>query len=361
MSAAPGVGAGGPAGTPGGEHVRLARDGDAGRITLNRPDRLNALTLPMVRDIAAALDAWGQDPAVRVVLIEGAGPRGFCAGGDIKTLYDSAHTGDGHAQTFWAEEYRLNARIADHPKPVVAFMHGIVIGGGVGLGSHARHRVATETTRLAMPEVGIGLIPDVGGTWLLSRAPGEIGTHLALTGAQIGAADAIGAGLADRCVPQADLDALAAALVRGGEGVEAAIERHASAPGEAPLAARRALIDRAFAHDTVEAILDALRRDGSEFARATAEQIAAKSPTSLKLTLRALREARGLGTLRDCLRMEYRLMCRILPGHDFREGVRAAVVDKDRDPKWRPTDLGAVSPDVLDRHFAPLGPDELRF
>lgn len=362
MSARSNAGSGGGrAGVPDGEHVRLTRDGGVGRITLNRPDRLNALTLDMVRDIAAALDAWRDDPGVGVVLLDGAGSRGFCAGGDIKTLYDSARTGDGHAQVFWAEEYRLNATISGYPKPVVAFMPGIVMGGGVGLGSHACHRVVTETTRLAMPEVGIGLIPDVGGTWLLSRSPGEIGTYLALTGVQGGAADAILAGLADRYVPQADLDALAAALVHGGEGVETAIERHAMAPGEAPLAARRALMDRAFAYDDVEVLLDALRRDGSEFAHATAEQIAAKSPTSLKLTLRALREARGLGSLQDCLRLEYRLMCRLLTGHDFREGVRAAVIDKDRDPKWRPADLGAVSPDMLDRHFAPLGPDELQF
>lgn len=356
--------AGGPAETAGGEHVRVARTRGTGRITLDRPDRLNALTLGMVRSIAATLVAWEQDPDVQVVLIDGAGPRGFCAGGDIRTLYDSARTSDSHARVFWAEEYRLNAKIAGYPKPVVALMPGVVMGGGVGLSAHARHRVVTETTRLAMPEVGIGLIPDVGGTWLLSRAPGETGTYLALTGVQVGAADAILAGLADWCVPQADLDALAAALVReaprGGEAVDAVIGRHVAAPGEAPLTEHRAGIDRAFAHDAVEAILDALRRDGSGFARQALGQIEAKSPTSLKLTLRALREARGLATLQDCLRLEYRLMCRILPGHDFREGVRAAVIDKDRAPKWRPAGLGEVSPKVLDAHFAPLGPDELR-
>ncbi|MBV9654977.1 MAG: enoyl-CoA hydratase/isomerase family protein [Acetobacteraceae bacterium] len=349
----------------GGEHVRAGRAGGVGRLTLNRPAALNALTLDMIRDLAAALDLWEGDPGVHLVLIEGAGSRAFCAGGDIRAVYDSAAEGSDRAHIFWAEEYRLDARIAQFSKPVVVFMTGIVMGGGVGVSAHARHRVVTETTRLAMPEVGIGLIPDVGGTWLLSRAPGETGTYLALTGTQIGAADIIALGMADSYVAGAKLGALAQALEqdspRDHQGTETAIGQCAETAGEPSLGPHRALIDRAFAHDTVEAILRALDQDGSAFARRTAEQIATKSPTSLKLALRALREARSLASLQDCLRLEYRLMTRILPRHDLREGIRAAVIDKDRNPKWQPASLAEIRPEALDPYFASLGPEDLQF
>jgi enoyl-CoA hydratase len=345
--------------------LRVVRHGGTGVVTLDRPAKINALTPAMVRDITVVLDEWDQDADLHLILIDGAGPRGFCAGGDIKCVRDSARAHDGEAETFWAEEYRLNAKIAVYKKPVVAFMTGIVMGGGVGLSAHTRHRIVTGSTRLAMPEVGIGLIPDVGATWLFSRAPGETGTYLALTGAHIGAADAIALGFADRFVPDATLETVKAALVhnapRGDEQVRAIVERFAAPPSELVLAEHRALIDRRFAYDTVEEILEALRSDRSAFALATARDIGAKSPTSLKLTLRALREARKLDNLQGCLRLEYRAICRLIRSHDFSEGIRAAVVDKDRRPNWHPAELGDVSPAGVNSYFASLGAHELRF
>jgi enoyl-CoA hydratase len=343
--------------------VRALRHGSTGVITLDRPAKINALTPAMVRYIATLLDEWEHDADLHLIVIDGAGTRGFCAGGDITYVRDSAGAGDGLAQTFWAEEYRLNGKIAVLPKPTVAFMTGIVMGGGVGLGVHASHRVVTDSTRLAMPEVGIGLIPDIGATWFFPRAPGEIGAYLALTGTAIGAADAIAWGLADWFVPELLVEPLKAALLRdaprGEAEVRATIGRFAAPPGEPVLAKDRALIDRAFAHDSVEEILTTLHVEGSAFAGATAREITRKSPTSLKLTLRALREARKLDRLQDCLRLEYRLMRRLLGSHDFSEGIRAAVVDKDRRPKWNPALLRDVSPAVIDAHFASLGPHEL--
>ena len=344
--------------------LRTLRYGSTGVITLDRPAKINALTPAMVRDIIRILDDWEQDGDLHLILIDGTGPRGFCAGGDIKYVRDSARAGDGRVEAFWAEEYRLNAKIAGYKKPVVAFMTGIVMGGGVGLSAHTRHRIVTETTRLAMPEVAIGLIPDVGATWLFSRISGEIGTYLALTGARVGAADAIALGFADYFVPDTALDALKAALVHDGSRddgrVRSVVERFAASPDEPALAGQRASIDRAFAYDTVEEILSALRTERSEFAFATEREIAAKSPTSLKLTLRALREARNLDGLQDCLRLEYRLVCRLLGSHDFSEGIRAAVVDKDRCPKWHPAELADVSPAGVNSYFASLGGHELR-
>ena len=344
--------------------LRTRRSGGAGWITLDRPAKLNALTPEMVAEMARLLQEWERDADLRLVLLDGAGARGFCAGGDIKFVRDSGLARDGQAQIFWADEYRLDAQIAGFGKPVVAFMTGIVMGGGVGLSAHTRHRIVTESTRLAMPEAGIGLIPDVGSTWLFSRARGETGTYLALTGSAVGAADAIALGLADHFVAEAALEALKAALVLAcpntSEQVSAVVERFAGPPGEPLLAARQPPIDRAFAHDTVEQILAALRSEGSEFALATAREIGAKSPTSLKLTLRALREARGFASLQDGLRLEYRVVCRLLGGHDFYEGIRAAVIDKDRRPSWSPSRLDGVAPAALDQYFASLGTHELR-
>ncbi|MBD5653758.1 MAG: enoyl-CoA hydratase/isomerase family protein, partial [Candidatus Eremiobacteraeota bacterium] len=241
---------------------------------------------------------------------------------------------------------------------------GTVMGGGVGLSAHARHRIATETTRLAMPEARIGLIPDVGGTWLLSRAPGETGTYVGLTSAHVDGADAIYMGFAEHFVPQASLAALLDALVEEAPPDDAAIRtviaRFAGSPGIAPLTQYAPLIDRTFAHDTVEEILDALHRDGSAFALSTERQIGANSPTSLKLTLRALREARRLTSLGDCIKLEFRVMNRTLSGHDLYEGARAVIIEKDRSPKWQPSDLADVSPHVLDHYFAPLADGELQ-
>ena len=352
--------------TDGHENLIVARAGAAGRITLDRAPKMNALTARMVRGMADTLAVWAADSSLRFVVIDGAGKTGLCAGGDIREVYESSLRADGAAPRFWAEEYRLNATIATYPKPIVAFMRGTVMGGGVGISAHASHRIVTDSTRLAMPEVRIGFIPDVGGTWLLARAPGETGTYLALTGERIGAADAIALGLADRYVPEASLASLTEALLscdaRTSDDLWAAIDAFAATPAAVgPVVAHRATIDRAFGADDVAKIVEALARDGSPFALATRETLVPNSPTSLKLTLRALREARTLPDLPACLQMEYRIMCRLYGSFDTIEGVRAAVVDKDRNPKWQPATLAEVTDGSLERYFVSLGDAELSF
>lgn len=341
--------------------IRARRGAVAGHITLERPAKINALTPAMVAGIAGALTAWEHDPGVAFVVLDGEGPRGFCAGGDVVYVYESMRANDGAALAFWADEYRLNAQIANYPKPIVAIMNGIVMGGGVGLAGHARIRIVTDSTRFAMPEAGIGLIPDVGATWLLTRTPGETGTYLALTGRAIGAADAIALGLAEHYVPEVALSALLDALTAHADDAEAVVGRFAGDPGSAPLALRRAAIDEAFGFAEVEEILDALVAHGSAFAAAIASDMLAKSPMSLKLTLRALREAALFERLEDALALEYRVMCRLAGDHDFFEGIGAAVIRKDRAPQWSPATLAAVGPDDLARYFASLGPAELTF
>jgi enoyl-CoA hydratase len=295
---------------------------------------------------------------VSVVVIDGAGTRGLCAGGDIRALLESGSRNDGMAETFWRDEYKLNAAIGSYPKPVVAFMDGIVMGGGVGISAHASCRIVTEKTMLAMPEVGIGLLPDVGGTWLLSHAPGELGTYLALTGSRIGGADAILAGLADYFVQSERLPELAKALAETSD-VETVVKSFASDPGPAPLAEKAAAINVMFGHDTVEQILETARTSGDDWAVKTAAEVEAKSPTSVKVTLAALRGARALDSLEDCLTVEFRIISRMFHAPDFREGVRAAVIDKDQSPRWQPASLSEVSEAAVSAHFAPLGPREL--
>lgn len=332
-------------------------EGSVGRITLNRPQALNALTLDMVRAVQAALDDWIGRPDVTKVVVAGAGDRGLCAGGDLRAIWESRQRGDGFARIFWREEYTLDARIAAYPKPVVAAMDGIVMGGGVGVSAHARHRIVTERTRLAMPEVGIGFSPDVGGTWLLSRAPGEVGTWMALTGAAVGAADAIFTGFADVFVRSERLQDLLGAF--GAHPVDAPLRGTSADPGEPALFRLRPEIDRAFGFDTVEQIRDALQQSRADWARDALDAMAAKSPTALKLALASLRRARNLPGLRACLEMEYRMARRLFDGHDFIEGIRAAVIDKDRAPRWHPDKLEQVSEAMVEAYFAPLGGDEL--
>jgi enoyl-CoA hydratase len=342
-----------------GSGVIVRREGAAGRITLNRPDALNALTLKMIEGIAAALDAFEADPAIRTVVLDGAGDRGFCAGGDIRALYESRLRGPALAEDFWRKEYRLDLRIARFPKDVVAFMDGIVMGGGVGVSGHARCRIVTEATAFAMPEAGIGFMPDVGATWLLPRAPGEIGTYLALTGEQIGAADCIYAGVADYFVPKAELGALASALGSQEEEALHVILRFAREPGTSELAARRGEIDPFFGGDDMEAILARLEASASEFSERTRQALLKKSPTSLKVTLAAQRRGRTLASLAACLDMEYRAVLRLFAGRDLHEGIRAAVIDKDRNPRWDPPTLDEVTDAMVARYFEPLGAGEL--
>jgi enoyl-CoA hydratase/carnithine racemase len=339
----------------GGDEVLIRREGRAGRITMNRPAALNALTHAMVGRIADALAIWRDDPDVGLVVLDGAGERALCAGGDVRALYDSRAQGSSLARAFWSQEYRLNATIGRCPKPFVAIQDGIVMGGGIGLSGHARHRIVTERSRLAMPETGIGLIPDVGGTWLLGHAPGETGVYLGLTGEPMGAADAIYAGFADALIPSAQLPRLVARLVDvDGGPVEAAIAGLAEKPEGPPLAARRADIDRVFGRPTVEAMVEALASMPGDWALGTATTLAQKSPKSLKLTLAAIRNARSLGSLEAALNVEYRLTVRLFEDGEFPEGVRALIVDKDRKPNWSLARLADVGSDLVAAYLAPL-------
>ncbi len=339
--------------------VILRRDGRAGRITLNRPRAINALTHDMVRRVDAALTAWEHDDAVTTVVIDGAGERGLCAGGDIRLIHDDARAGGGATATraFWRDEYRLNARIAAYPKPYVALMDGLVMGGGVGVSAHGGVRIVTERSAIAMPETGIGFAPDVGGTFLLSRAPGELGTHLALTTARLDAGDAVRAGFADHFVPRARLADFAAALADTDPAE--AVRAHATPAPPGALTAHQEWIDRCYAADSVEEILVRLTESGVPEAKEAAEAMAAKSPTALKVTLAALRRARRLPTLGEVLDQEYRVSCASLSDPDLVEGIRAQVVDKDRRPKWSPAALADVSDAAVARHFEALGAGEL--
>ncbi|MGW1173946.1 enoyl-CoA hydratase/isomerase family protein [Kitasatospora sp. NPDC002543] len=340
------------------DEVLLQREGRAGLIVLNRPAALNALTHGMVRTIAESLDAWEQDERVDTVVVTGAGDRAFCAGGDIVAIHRAATGGDpGAVEEFWRDEYRLNARIARYPKPYVAVMSGIVMGGGVGVSAHGNVRIVTETTRIAMPEAGIGFVPDVGGTYLLALAPGELGTHLALTAGSVGAADALLCGLADHFVPAERLPALLDDLAE--LPVHDALERHVVPAPPGVLDAQRVWIDACYSAGTVEEILDRLRDSSEPEAKKAADRIAANSPTAVKATLAALRRARALGPLEAVLDQEYRTSCAALATADLAEGIRAQVIDKDRSPQWSPATLGAVEPAAVARYFAPRGAGEL--
>ncbi|MDB5620102.1 enoyl-CoA hydratase/isomerase family protein [Tardiphaga sp.] len=335
----------------------VEREGAAGIIRLNRPKALNALTLEMTREIAAALDVFENDPNIALIILEGAGERGLCAGGDIRGLYESARAKGDLGKIFWREEYIVNARIAKYPKPYVAFMDGFVMGGGVGLAGHASHRVVTEKTKVAMPEVSLGFFPDVGGTWLLSRAPGDLGTYFGLTGLTMNGADAVFSNLADVRIASSDWAALRATLTGLSSGADAAsvmtvIKRFSAADGMGPVTLQRGLIDRAFAHDTIEEIFAALEQDGSEFAQSTLKAMRDKSPRGLKVTLKLLQLARASTSLEECLKREYLAALEVFDSHDFVEGVRAAIIDKDRNPKWQPPTIEEVTPEIVARYLA---------
>ncbi|MCD9194393.1 enoyl-CoA hydratase/isomerase family protein [Streptomyces albireticuli] len=342
----------------GDDPVLVRTEGHTGYLTLNRPKALNALSHDMVRRVDEALTAWEHDPAVETVVISGAGERGLCAGGDIRSIHADARDGDGTATAaFWYDEYRLNARIARYPKPYVAAMDGIVMGGGVGVSAHGSVRIVTERSKVAMPETGIGFVPDVGGTYLLTLAPGELGTHLGLTGASVGARDALLCGLADHFVPSDGLPGLLAALAT--EPVPDVLSRYVREAPEGELDGHREWIDHCYAADTVEEIVERLLDHGATAAKEAAGTILAKSPTSLKVTLAALRRARDLGPLERVLEQEYRVSCAALSSPDLVEGIRAQVVDKDRDPRWSPATLAGVTDADVARFFAPLGAREL--
>ncbi|MER7049112.1 enoyl-CoA hydratase/isomerase family protein [Streptomyces jumonjinensis] len=333
--------------------VVLRTEGRVAHIVLNRPGALNALTHPMVLAIDAALGAWESDDRVETVVISGAGERGLCAGGDIRAIHADAVAGGHASKDFWRDEYRLNARIARYPKPYVALMDGIVMGGGVGVSAHGSVRIVTERSAVAMPETGIGFVPDVGGTHLLARAPGELGVHLALTGLAVGAADALLCGLADRFVPSGRLPELIRALA-GARAAEV-LERYPDPAPPGELARHREWIDSCYASDSVETIVERLLNHGDPAAKEAAVTILTRSPTSLKVTLAALRRARALGTLEPVLEQEYRVSCAALAAPDLIEGVRARIIDKDRSPRWSPPELSGVTDELVERFFAPLG------
>jgi enoyl-CoA hydratase len=344
--------------------ILFERRGAAGLITLNRPQALNAVTHDMVRRLRAQLDAWAEDDAITRVVITAAGERAFSAGGDIRHLHDLGQAGRrAEALQFWRDEYPLNVAIKSFRKPYVALIDGLVMGGGVGVSVHGSHRVAGDRFSFAMPEVGIGFFPDVGATWFLPRMPGELGTYCGLTGERFNGADAVAAGIATHRVPSARFPALLEGLT-GTVSVDALLAAFAEPAGEGPIMARRAAIDRLFAGDSVEGILAALEREAvsggadAEWAGKTAAIMRAKSPLSLKLALAQVRRGQSWD-FATCMRAEFRIVSRVIEGHDFYEGVRAVIVDKDNKPRWQPAELAAVSAAEVERHFAPLGTEEL--
>jgi enoyl-CoA hydratase len=337
------------------DEVLFERRGRLGVVILNRPNAVNALTTGMVGAMFEQLGEWAGDDDVEAVLVRGAGHRGLCAGGDIVAIYTDILAGGDRTPEFWRTEYRLNALIARYPKPYIALMDGLVLGGGVGISAHGSVRVVTERTRTGMPETTIGFVPDVGGTLLLSRSPGEAGTHAALTGAHLDGGDAVFLGLADHFVPAGKLDDFAAALEDG--TIEAAVERFAEEPPASPLQSSMDWIDACYRSDNAGTIVARLHAVGGDAADA-ARMIETKSPTAVKVTLASLRRVRGM-SLEEALDQEYRVGLRCLERPDFREGIRAQVVDKDRNPRWRPASLAEVSTDIVEEFFAPLGEREL--
>jgi enoyl-CoA hydratase len=340
------------------EDILVSVRNGVGILTLNRPKAINSLNDVMIAGIARALDAWEHDDSVKAVLLTGAGERGLCAGGDVVALYHSAKADGAYARKFWWDEYLLNAHIGRYPKPYVALMDGIVMGGGVGVGAHGNVRVVTEKTKMGMPEVGIGFIPDVGGTYLLSRAPGQLGLHAALTGAPFTGADAIAMGFADHYVPHGDVEAFRRAVIT--DGVERALDKYTVEPPPSELAAQRDWIDDCFSGDTVADIVAALRGHGAGPAEDAADLIATRSPVALSVTLQAVRRAADLETLKDVLVQDYRVSSASLRSHDLVEGIRAQLIDKDRNPKWSPAELSAVTAADVEAYFTPVD-DDLSF
>ncbi|WP_267394581.1 MULTISPECIES: enoyl-CoA hydratase/isomerase family protein [unclassified Sphingomonas] len=344
--------------TPDGEDVICATEGPIGRLRLHRPKALNALNMGMCESMLGALEGWAADGAVAAVMIDHAEGRGFCAGGDIRLLADSG-AGDGAAaRAFFFAEYRLNHRLFTFAKPTVAVMDGITMGGGVGLALPCRYRIATENTRLAMPETGIGLFPDVGGGWYLSRLPGRMGQYIALTGTRLNGADCLALGLATHHVAAATLPALKRALIERPVAEMASIlDGMAEVPGEGTLAAHRDAIDQLFAADALEDILAALEAADSAFAAETLATLRSKSPQAMKVSLRLLHDGAQMASFADEMAQEYAVATRVVQRHDFVEGVRAVIVDKDHAPRWQPATAADVTDHVIDQIFAPLSAD----
>ncbi|HEY1299191.1 MAG TPA: enoyl-CoA hydratase/isomerase family protein [Stellaceae bacterium] len=357
------------------DEILLGRSGGLATITINRPQALNALTLANYRRVAPALAGWATDPEVHAVVVRGAGGRAFCVGGDVRAIYEAGRGIGGEREltaVFFREEYRLIRAIHRFPKPYIAVIDGATMGGGAGISVNGAWRVATERTLFAMPETGIGLFPDVGATRFLNRCPGQVGRYIGLTGARLRAADALYCGFTTHVAVQDGIEELIAGLAqtrwepgREAHQVESLLARFAVDPGAPPLAALRPAIDRCFAGDSIEAILDALASEAgggpeARWAAETRDLLLTKSPTSLKVTLRQLALGRGFD-VEAALAFEYRLSQHFMAAHDFYEGVRALLIDKDQRPQWRPATLAEVTDAVVDTYFAPLGEGELAF
>ncbi|GJD95349.1 enoyl-CoA hydratase/isomerase family protein [Methylobacterium iners] len=344
--------------------ILFEQRGAVGLVTLNRPSRLNALTLPMLQAMHAQLEAWADEPAVTRIVVRGTGGRAFCAGGDIRQVYDLVRAGrDEEVSAFWTSEYRLDAAVKQYPKPYIALIDGMVMGGGVGISLHGSHRVAAEGYVFAMPEVGIGFFPDVGMTYALPRLPGRTGTYIALTGARIGVGDARAIGLATHGARAADFDAIVDGLAAGG-AVDAVLDEWATERPEAgPLVAERGTIDQCFCAETVGDVLgrlDVAASAGSAFAAETAALMRTRSPTSLAIAHELMRRGGSL-SFPEAMLAEYRLAVRAMQGTEFLEGVRAAIIDKDGKPNWLPPDLDGVDPRLIAAMFEPLDGPEPRF
>jgi len=339
-----------------GDDLLFEQRGPLVLVTLNRPQALNALTHEMALALEKRLRQYEDDSDVEAIVVRGAGDRAFCAGGDIRRLYDTGRAGEAYPYNFYRDEYRLNASIFHYPKPYVALIDGIDMGGGVGVSVHGSHRVVTERLNFAMPETGIGLFPDVGGSHFLPRLPGEIGVYMAMTGARLKAADAVYAGVGDAYVPSDRLDDLVTALGdapfhRGARtAVGRTISEFAVDPGPSDIEALRERIDAAFDKATVEEIIASLEQAGDDWAMKTVATMRGKSPTSMKVALRAIRQG-AEHDFHDCMIMEYRIANGCIAGHDFYEGVRAVVIDKDQAPKWQPAGLEEVTDTAVDRYF----------
>ncbi len=340
------------------DQLLISATNGVGRISLNRPRAIHALTLEMCDAINAALLEWRSDPAIKVVMIDHAEGRGFCAGGDIALIASSAKADCVEAEHFFRHEYRMNHLLFTYEKPIVAFIDGIVMGGGVGLSLPCRYRVATERTTFAMPETGIGLFPDVGGGWFLPRLPGRIGTWLAVTGARIDGADCAAIGIATHYMASDKLEAVKEAILGNPDDLPAILGQAKDEPPASKLMEQRADIDRLFASDNIEHILAALREDGSQWAQQQLATIATKSPQTIKVALRQLREGAAFTDFADNMRNEYRIACRVIRRPDFIEGVRAVIVDKDNAPKWSPATPAEVDDAMIDSVFAPLPADK---
>ncbi len=339
--------------------IHIRKVGKCGRITLNRPKALNALTYDMCLAIEGTLDAWRDDDSVKLVVIDAVGDKAFCAGGDIQAMYDTASKGDfDYGRKFWRDEYRLNAKIFDYPKPFVAFMQGFTMGGGVGISCHGSHRIVCENSKIAMPETGIGLIPDVGGSLLLARAPGRLGEYLGSTGGRMDAGNAIYAGFADYFIPREAWDSVIEALEETGDWT--IIDYTAQIEPEAGFEALQTEINAHFAGETMGDVLRSLRQDAGEFAQKTLKSLGQKSPLSAACSIEITHRVRGRDTIIAALEEEFKFTFRAAEQGDFVEGIRALIIDKDNQPKWRHADLDMVHEIDVTKMLMPLGADMLK-